>query len=63
MPGAPLEMPSDTVIVPKVVLLPPEESTAAAAALANLSMCILHGVRLLQVEAMPIAGFLKSASL
>jgi hypothetical protein len=63
MPGAPLEMPSETVIVPNVVLLPPDLSTAAAAARASLSMCILHGVRLLQVDAMPIAGFLKSASL
>jgi hypothetical protein len=63
MPGAPFEMPSDTVIVPKVVLLPPALSTAAAAARASLSMCMLQGVRLLQVEATPIAGFLKSASL
>ena len=63
MPGAPFEMPSETVIVPNVVLLPPDLSIAAAAARASLSMCMLHGVRLLHVEATPIAGFLKSASL
>jgi hypothetical protein len=42
--------------------LPPAESAPLAAATASLSMCMLHGVRLLHVEATPMAGFLKSAS-
>jgi hypothetical protein len=36
MPGVPIEMPSDTVIVPKIVLLPPASSAQAAAAVAGL---------------------------
>ena len=36
---------------------------ADAAASASLSMCMLHGVTMLQVEAMPICGFLKSSLL
>jgi hypothetical protein len=62
MPGVPIEMPSDTVMVPNVVLLPPAASAPFAAASASLSMCMLHGVRLLHVEAMPTCGFLKSRS-
>ena len=62
IPGDPIEMPSDTVMVPNVVLLPPEASTPAAAALASLSMCMLQGVRLLQVDATPTEGLVKSLS-
>ncbi len=62
MPGVPIEMPSDTVMVPNVVLLPPAALAPFAAASASLSMCMLQGVRLLQVEAMPTCGFLKSRS-
>ena len=57
-----MEMPSDTVMVLKVIALAPAASTPAAAIRASSSMCILHGVKLLQVEAMPTCGFSKSAS-
>ena len=63
MPGVPIEMPSDTVMVLKVTALAPCASTPAAAKRASSSMCMLQGVRLLQVEAMPTCGFSKSASL
>ena len=33
-----------------------------SASSASLSMCMLHGVTLLQVDAMPMMGFLKSTS-
>mgnify|MGYP000267862738 CR=1 FL=1 len=36
MPGVPIEMPSDTVMVPKVVLLPPAALAPLAAASASL---------------------------
>ena len=55
-------MPSDTVIVLKVTALPPASSAPKPAASANSLMCILHGVRLLQVEAIPTCDFLKSSS-
>ena len=57
-----MEMPSDTVIVEKITGFAPCSSTPAAASRASSSICILHGVRLLQVEAMPTCGFLKSPS-
>jgi hypothetical protein len=62
MPAVPFEMPSETVMVPKIVLLPPAASTPAAARRASPSMCMLQGVRLLQVDTTPIAGLVKSAS-
>src|SRR5882672_5514035 len=62
MPGDPIEIPSDTVIVLKVTLLPPARSAASAAILARPSICMLQGVRLLQVEAMPTWGLRKSSS-
>ena len=37
-------------------------SAPAAASRANWSMCMLHGVTMLQVEAMPTTGLAKSAS-
>src|SRR5271156_6691924 len=55
-------MPSETVMVLKVTGLAPAASTPAAAKRASSSMCILQGVRLLQVDAMPTCGFSKSAS-
>ncbi len=63
MPGVPIEMPSETVMVLKVTAFAPAASTPAAASRASSSMCMLQGVRLLQVEAMPTCGLLKSASL
>jgi len=62
MPGVPIEIPSDTVIVPKIVGLPPAPATPLSAACASLSMCMLHGVSVLQVEAMPTCVRLKSRS-
>ena len=62
MPGVPIAMPSDTVMVLKIRLLPPAPSAAAAAAVARPSRCTLHGVMFDQVLAMPIEGFSKSAS-
>src|SRR5882724_2883429 len=62
MPGEPMEMPSETVIVLKMTLLPPALSAPAAAARASSPMCMLHGVRLDHVDAMPIWGRAKSAS-
>ncbi len=62
MPGVPIEMPSDTVIVLNSTLFAPAPSTPAAASRASSPMCMLHGVRFDQVEATPIWGFAKSAS-
>src|ERR1700761_3713032 len=62
MPSLPFEMPSETVIVLKTIALPPFAFTPFSVSSASLSMCMLHGVTLLQVEATPMIGFLKSAS-
>src|SRR5580700_5165904 len=62
MPGVPIEIPSDTVIVLNTRLLAPAPSTPRAASRASSAICMLHGVRLAQVEATPICGLLKSAS-
>jgi len=48
-----MEIPSETVMVLKVTAFAPCASTPSAAKRASSSMCMLHGVRLLQVEAMP----------
>src|SRR5579885_719947 len=62
MPVVPMLMPSETVMVPKMIDLPPAASAPAAASRASWSMCMLHGVTMLQVEAMPTIGLAKSAS-
>src|ERR1019366_7288096 len=62
MPGVPMLMPSDTVIVPKMIDLPPAASAPDAASRASSSMCMLHGVTMLHVEATPTMGLAKSAS-
>ena len=62
MPGEPIEIPSETVIVLKMRLMAPAPSAASAAALARPSRCTLHGVMFDQVLAMPIEGFSKSPS-
>ncbi len=56
-------MPSETVIVPKMIALPPAAFAPASASRASWSMCMLQGVTMLQVDAMPTTGFLKSSSL
>ncbi len=63
MPGVPLAMPSETVIVLNSTLLAPAASAPAPACRASTSMCMLHGVTMFQVEAMPTCGFAKSSSL
>ena len=57
MPSVPMEMPSETVMVPKMIGLAPAASTPAAASRARASMCMLHGVTIAQVEATPTIGF------
>ena len=56
-------MPSETVMVLNSTLLPPAASAPAAASRASSAMCMLQGVTLAQVEATPICGLAKSASL
>ena len=48
------------MIVLKITDFPPFELTPFVASFARMSMCILHGVTIAQVEATPIKGFLKS---
>src|ERR1043165_8857896 len=62
MPSVPIEMPSLTVMVLKMTALPPALSAPVAAALARPLMCMLHGVTIAQVEAMPICGLVKSST-
>ena len=62
MPGVPIEMPSDTVMVLNSTLLPPPPSMPAHASRARSPMCMLQGVRFAQVEATPICGLWKSSS-
>src|SRR3954470_8554986 len=61
IPSVPIEMPSEIVIVPKMMALPPASLTPIEASTANLSMCMLHGVTMLQVEAMPVLDFWKAS--
>ena len=57
----PIDIPSETVIVLNMTALDPTESAPRAADSASLSICILHGVTILHVEAIPTWGFLKSS--
>ena len=61
MPGVPIEIPSEIVMVLKITGLPPAAATPSAARRASRSMCRLHGVTWLHVEAMPTCDFRKSA--
>src|SRR5439155_15846772 len=63
IPSLPMEMPSEIVMVLKMMALPPPSFAPFSASTASLSMCMLQGVTLLQVEAMPTMGFEKSSSL
>ena len=58
-----MEMPSDTVMVLNNTLLAPASSAPLAAASASLSICMLHGVTIDQVEAMPTCALAKSSRL
>ncbi len=59
MPSDPMEMPSETVMVLKMMALPPARLAPASASRANWSMCALQGVTMLQVEAMPMMRLLE----
>ena len=63
MPGVPMEMPSETVTVLNTTLLAPAASAPAAAASASSSMCMLQGVTIDHVEAMPTCALAKSSRL
>src|SRR3954451_21927758 len=62
MPSCPIEMPSDTEIVPNSSATAPAARTPSFARLANLSRDRLHGVISFQDEATPICGLSQSAS-
>ena len=49
IPSVPIEMPSDTVMVPKMTAFPPAPFTPVDARAESVSMCMLHGVTSLQV--------------
>ena len=53
IPSVPIDIPSDIVIVLKIIPLPPVELTPFSASRANLSMCMLQGVTSAHVDAMP----------
>ena len=63
MPSVPMEMPSETVIVPKSCGIAPALRVAPSARLARPSSPILHGVMVEKPFAMPMMGFSKSLSL
>ncbi len=62
MPSWPMEMPSETEIVPNCIGKPPAEWTPCFAALARRSRERLQGVISFQDEATPIWGLAKSSS-
>ncbi|MNC22993.1 hypothetical protein D3C75_710020 [compost metagenome] len=62
MPSVPLAMPSEMVMVLKITPLAPAAFAPFSASSASLSMCMLQGVTMAQVEAMPTCGLVKSAS-
>ena len=57
----PIDIPSETVIVLNRTPLPPELSTEFSTTDASSLICILHGVTLAPVEAIPTNGFVKSS--
>src|SRR3990167_8769780 len=63
IPSLPMEIPSEIVMVLKITALPPAALAPWAALSASTLMCMLHGVTMDHVDAMPIWGFLKSSSL
>ena len=62
MPSWPIEMPSDTEIVPNSSGKPPAAWTPDFAALASRSSDRLHGVISFHEDAIPICGLAKSSS-
>ena len=63
IPSVPMEMPSEMVMVLKMTALPPALSMPIADSRARVSICMLHGVTMLQVDATPTIDLLKSLSL
>ena len=63
IPSVPIEMPSEMVMVLNTTPLPPAASAPLHDSRASLSMCMLHGVTSLHVEAMPMCGLEKSSFL
>src|SRR5258707_13127733 len=63
IPSVPIEIPSETVIVLKMIDFPPASSMPLAASLANWSICTLHGVTMLHVVATPTIDFWKASFL
>src|ERR1700738_3787463 len=63
IPSVPIEIPSEIVIVLKMIDFPPASSMPLAASLANWSICTLHGVTMLHVDATPTIDFWKSSFL
>src|SRR5205809_7385745 len=61
MPSVPMEMPSEMVMVSKMMALPPAALAPASASRESWSMCMLQGVTMRQVEAMPTMGLEKSS--
>ena len=62
MPSVPIEMPSLTVIVPKICGMAPASASAASARSASAPIPTLQGVMVLWAFAMPTIGLAKSAS-
>ena len=62
MPSCPMEMPSETEIVPNSSGKPPAARTPSLARLASRSRERLHGVISFQDDATPICGLAKSSS-
>ena len=62
MPSVPIEIPSETVIVPKTCGIVPAARSASIARSASGPIPTLQGVRLLWAFATPTMGFSKSAS-
>ena len=62
IPSCPIEIPSETLIVPNCIGKPPAFVTPIFDALASRSNDKLHGVISFQDDAIPICAFLKSSS-
>jgi hypothetical protein len=62
IPSVPIEMPSLTVMVPKICGIPPASRTAASALWASRSSPALQGVMVLCALAIPTMGLPKSPS-
>ena len=62
MPSCPIEMPSDTEMVPNSSGYPPPEWTPSLTALASRSRERLHGVISFHEDATPIWGLTQSSS-